>query len=275
MELLSEIFNEGGIKIISLSNIRPIIIFFHSSQCRLIPYLHQRPIFFKANSSIVAILELIRGAQCLIELMILAAFVDDQKEVANHFNNFFSTVAESIGKDTVYDPSDHPSLIEIKKQNDCTNKFVFEKVSTDKVEKIINNINIKKATGADGIPAKIIKCSKSIIAPQITSILNMSTDQNVFPDKLKKAQVTPLYKKNDPLLKTNNRPVSVLCIFSKIFEKILEQQFFENIINAYLCAFRRGHGCQTTLLRLLEDWRNALEKKSVCCCSPSGSFQGI
>jgi hypothetical protein len=64
-----EIFNEGGIKIISLSNIRPIIIYFHSSQCRLIPYLHQRPIFFKTNSSIVAILELIRGAQCLIEVI--------------------------------------------------------------------------------------------------------------------------------------------------------------------------------------------------------------
>jgi hypothetical protein len=43
----------------------------------------------------------------------------------------------------------------------------------------------------------------------------------------------------------------------------LEQQlsdFLENIFNPYLCAFRRGHGCQTTLLRLLEDWRNALEK---------------
>jgi hypothetical protein len=69
LELLSEIFNEGGIKIISLSNIRPIIIYFHSSQSRLIPYLHQRPIFFKANSSIVAILELIRGAQFFIEVI--------------------------------------------------------------------------------------------------------------------------------------------------------------------------------------------------------------
>jgi hypothetical protein len=70
LELLVEIFNEGSIKIISLSNIHPIITYFHSSQCRLILYLHQRPIFFKANSiqsSIVAILELIRGAQCLIE----------------------------------------------------------------------------------------------------------------------------------------------------------------------------------------------------------------
>jgi hypothetical protein len=69
LELLSEIFNEGGIKIISLSNIRPIIIYFHFSQCQLIPYLHQRPIFVKTNSSIVAILELIRGVQHLIEVI--------------------------------------------------------------------------------------------------------------------------------------------------------------------------------------------------------------
>jgi hypothetical protein len=40
-----------------------------NSQCRLIPYLHQRPIFFKTNSSIVVILELTRGAQCLIEMI--------------------------------------------------------------------------------------------------------------------------------------------------------------------------------------------------------------
>ena len=64
------------------------------------------------------------------------------------------------------------------------------------------------------------------------------------------------YKKNDPLLKTNYRPVSVLHIFSKIFEKILERQlsdFFENIFNPYLCAFGRGHGYQTALFILLED----------------------
>jgi hypothetical protein len=72
----------------------------------------------------------------------------------------------------------------------------------------MNNINIKKATGADGIPAKIIKCSKFVIALQITNIVNMSIDQSVFSDKIKKAQVTPLYKKNDQLLKTNYRPVS-------------------------------------------------------------------
>ena len=82
----------------------------------------------------------------------------------------------------------------------------------------------------------------------------MSIDQSVFSDKIKKAQVTPLYKKNDQLLKTNYRPVSVLSIFSKIFGKILEQQlsdFFENNFNPYLCAFGRGHACQTTLAQVI------------------------
>jgi retron-type reverse transcriptase len=57
--------------------------------------------------------------------------------------------------------------------------------------------------------------------------------------------------------------VSVLPVFSKIFEKVFETQlsdFFDTIFDPFLCAFRRGHGCQTTLLRLLEDWREALDK---------------
>lgn len=141
--------------------------------------------------------------------------------------------------------------------------FKFQKVTSEKVEKIINKVNVKKATGADGIPAKIVKASKSVVAPQLTSLINLTVDTGIFPDKLKEAQVTPLHKKSDPLLKSNYRPVSVLPIFSKFYEKIFEIQlydFFDSIFNPYLCAFRRGHGCQTTLLRLLEDWRKALDK---------------
>ena len=57
--------------------------------------------------------------------------------------------------------------------------------------------------------------------------------------------------------------VYFLCIYIlKIYETVLLEQLsshFENIFNDYLCAFRRGHGCQTTLLRLLEDWKQTLD----------------
>ena len=50
---------------------------------------------------------------------------------------------------------------------------------------------------------------------------------------------------------------------SKIFEKVIAKQLnshFDTIFNKFLCAFRKGHGCQTTLLKLLEEWRQALDK---------------
>jgi hypothetical protein len=133
------------------------------------------------------------------------------------------------------------------------------------LKKIIDKINIKKASEFDNIPAKVINQCKPIVSNQLTSLINLSIDTGVFPDSLKKAQVAPLHKKNDPLSKTNYRPVSVsvLPVFSKIFEKVFETQlsdFFDTIFNPFLCAFRRGHGCQTTLLRPLEDWREALDK---------------
>jgi hypothetical protein len=60
-----------------------------------------------------------------------------------------------------------------------------------------------------------------------------------------------------PFIKSNYRPVSILPIPSKKFEKVLSVQlsdFFDNIFDHFLCAFRKGHGCQTTLLRLLEEF---------------------
>ena len=75
---------------------------------------------------------------------------------------------------------------------------------------------------ADGIPATIVKASRSVIAPQLSTLINITVNTGVFPDRLKTAQVTPLFKKNDPLVISNYRPVSILPIFSKLFEKVIE-----------------------------------------------------
>lgn len=61
----------------------------------------------------------------------------------------------------------------------------------------------------------------------------------------------------------NYRPVSVLPSLSKVFERIIHNQlcsYFDSIFNPFLAAFRKGFGCQTTRLRLLKDWRQALNR---------------
>ena len=70
--------------------------------------------------------------------------VNDTKQVTEHFNTFFSTVAEKIGNGVTYDQSTHPSILEIQNHSNPDNNFEFQKTTTEKVEKIMNKINITK-----------------------------------------------------------------------------------------------------------------------------------
>ena len=107
----------------------------------------------------------------------------------------------------------HPSIQAIKtnKPNTNTDTLTFKPVTSTFVDKQINKLNIKKASGFDGISAKMIKLAKPVVTGPITSLINKSIETSIFQDQLKVAQVKPLFKnKNDQLDKTNYRPVSVL-----------------------------------------------------------------
>ena len=79
-----------------------------------------------------------------------------------------------------------------------------------------NNATYKNTTGSVK-PTKIIITTLKNILPQVikTSLLNTGE----LPSNPKNANVTPVFKKNNPLNKENYRPVSVLPIISEVFEK--------------------------------------------------------
>ena len=86
--------------------------------------------------------------------------------------------------------------------------------------------------------------------------------QRDLPNRLKMAQVIPIFKKDDPFI-TKNRPVNILPTLSKINERLISDQLsehFNKIFHNFLSAFRPAYGCQTTLLRIVEDWKEALDK---------------
>ena len=87
--------------------------------------------------------------------------------------------------------------------------------------------------------------------------MNKSIKTSEFPEKLKEAQIVPCLKKNNTLDKSNYTPV-----ISKIFEPAIYDQlivYFNNIFYPPLSAFRSGYGCQTALLKIVEDWKEALD----------------
>ena len=108
----------------------------------------------------------------------------------------------------------------------------------------------------------MVKLAGSEIVQPLTKLVNKSIDNAVFPSNMKTAQVVPIHKKNSTLDKSNYRPVSLLPIMSKIYEKALYRQLlahFDNIFNPFLSAFRPGYGCNTTLLKIAEDWKSYLD----------------
>ena len=91
--------------------------------------------------------------------------------------------------------------------------------------------------------------------------MNQCISEGKFPNNLKKADITPTFKKGDHLL--NYRAVSILPTLSKIYEKILYHQiyeYFDNIFSKYLSGFRKGHSTQHCLLFMLEILKKTLDK---------------
>ena len=189
--------------------------------------------------------------------------INDQSEVAEIFNNYFVNVAKDIGSDSCEVNENHPSIKTIRENCSVENTLFFKEINDDFVEKQINKISVNKATGFDGISMKILKMSKPVIVKPITKLINMSIKTSEFPDTLKEAQVIPLHKKNSQLEAGNYRPVSILPAVSKFFERAIYQQlidYFGKIFHPSLSAFRPGYGCNTALLKIIEDWKKAVDK---------------
>ena len=86
-----------------------------------------------------------------------ANLVNDQTEVSEIFNDFFVNVAKNIGNDAVQIDSSHPSITKIEENISSSVKFDFKPVNEEFINKQIDKLGTKKATGHDRIPSKIVK----------------------------------------------------------------------------------------------------------------------
>ena len=110
----------------------------------------------------------------------------------------------------------HPSVIKIKEFYPIDKKFSFRKVTLKEVTQEIHSLVSTKASPIESVPIKIIKNHIEIISPKIKMDFNHAIGNGIFPQNMKLADVTPLFKKEDKHLKSNYRPVSILSSISKV-----------------------------------------------------------
>ena len=138
----------------------------------------------------------------------------------------------------------HPSVAKIKEiieKNTTKRSFKFDSVTKPYITTLLKNIDIKKATGVDRIPPKLVKLSANILSEPLTKTINDSLTMAIFPDAAKIAAVSPIDKGTDNKNSISNfRSVSILSIFSEISEVVIKNQIalyveknFSPLLSAY------------------------------------------
>ena len=120
------------------------------------------------------------------------------------------------------------------------------------MKEVIQWLPSNRATAGE-IPIKILKESE-LTFEYLTSCINEAISSGKFPDSLKLSNIMPFHKKKDPTDKYNYRPVSVLSLLSKVFEKVTYDQLYIHLnkfLNKLLCGFRKAHSIQHAPFKLM------------------------
>ena len=208
--------------------------------------------------------------------------ISDEQLVAETFNEYFNNVTTKLNltewpatSETlkINNPvvkaiqrySDHPSIIKIKESTIQDDKFTFSHILPETVQMAINKLKLSKSARGN-IPLKIIKTISKVGLNNLTDCINAAIYDCKFPNELKLADITPVLKKGDSTVVSNYRPISVLSGIAKIYERILSDQLADYInkkLSIHLCGFRKGYSTQYALLRLIEDWRQCIDKRGI------------
>ena len=134
---------------------------------------------------------------------------------------------------------------------------MFDCVSECTVMDVIKTLATKNSTGIDSISSNMLKKLAAVIINPLTHIMNQSLCTSIFPHRLKIAKVIPLFKKNDPHIFDNCRPISLLSSISKIFEKFVFNQVYEYFTNNDLLynsqyGFRKLHSTEYASLEMVD-----------------------
>ena len=132
-------------------------------------------------------------------------------------------------------------------------KVLLSSTTTKEISDLISSLDSHKSLGPNSIPVFILQSSNLFFADKLSSIINLSFETGTFPDLCKVAKVIPIYKKDNPLLCVNYRPISLLPVFSKIFEKSIYSRMYaylteNNMIYNRQFGFRANHSCNHALI---------------------------
>lgn len=174
---------------------------------------------------------------------------------------FFTNIGSDLDKEIPHTQKNFGNFLQ-----GVFNESLYLNPTTKKeIISIICSIKCKPmCSGFDELPSLLIKRIAHSISDPLSFIINLSLETGIVPDKLKIAKVVPLFKSGEASVFSNYRPVSILPIFSKIYEKVIYTRilnFFNkhNILYNKQFGFRSKHSTSLALIDLIDKISQAID----------------
>lgn len=186
----------------------------------------------------------------------------DDNKIAESFNQYFADIPYTVQNSLSNTQSNYLHLV---KSN--INSFFFRPTNSSEVSKIVSKL--KTGDNIKDIPVKILKLASSQLSPVVARLFNLSIELSIFPDILKTAKIRPVFKSGDKSDLGNYRPISILPVLDKIFEKLIYirlYSFFEkfNIISENQFGFRDKKSTLHAALQLEKTILSAFKDNKYC-----------
>ena len=190
--------------------------------------------------------------------------IEDNKSIANEFNIYFANIGKDLSNEIKYHGK---KTMESYLHGNIESSFKFQLITDEEVLEIIGTLEPKQSSGNDNISSKLLIQMAPTIHSILRVIINQSLFTGIFPDKLKTAIVSPIYKgKNtDPHVFGNYRPISLLQTISKIIEKIVHKQLYDymsqqRLFNNSQYGFRKNHSTEYATMEFIDMAMHEIDK---------------
>ena len=181
--------------------------------------------------------------------------ITDDRDKATSFNSFFLE-ASAIDDDGIDVPDDEAFLDGGLEEILISKQDVLDQISI---------LDKTKSYGPDGISPVLLKEGGEALVDSLCKLYNMSLRLSTFPTIWKKANVTPIHKKNAQNVRTNYRPVSLLSVVGKVLERIIFKYVFNYfrdnfILSVFQSGFLPGRSTVTQLLEVYHSFCKAVDE---------------
>ena len=183
--------------------------------------------------------------------------ISTNADIAESMNSFFCTIGETLSDKIAQ--TRNPLLENDYEVNTQKTNFQFHVIDELQLGKVFGKLKTSKGSGTDGIASCFLKMALPVISESLCDIFNFSIATGCFPDSWKIARVAPIFKSGQPDDRSNYRPISVLPVLARVFEKLIYNQLYDYLDKNKLLflnqsGFRALHSAVTCLLNNTDDW---------------------